>query len=161
MLCHIPIRRAPLRHRQRSLATATFILVLLTTSIAGTNAAAPKGGRPDRSGHKKLDRYLQQVDRLASPDDPVRVIVTARKGASEKVKSAVAGSGVIVHEHKSIDAVTAEVPVGQLHFLAERDDVLSVSVDAPVHAGADSLGTLAENALLPTLGLKDKNGRRP
>ncbi len=132
------------------------MLALLATSIAGTHAAAPNGPRPDRSGHKKLDRYLQKIDGVASPDDSVRVIVTARKGASEKVKSAVAGSGAIVHEHKSIDAVTAEVPVGRLHFLAERDDVLSVSVDAPVHAGADSLGTLAENELLPTLGLKDK-----
>jgi serine protease AprX len=133
-----------------------LVLVVLATSLAGTRGAAPKGPRPDHFGRAKLDRYLQQVDGLAPADARVRVIVTARKGANEKVKSVVAGTGAIVHEHKSIDAITAEVPVGQLRSLAQREDVIAVSLDAPVHGGADNVTTLAENTLLPTLGLREK-----
>ena len=133
-----------------------LIFVLFAAGNAGPYAAGSRGPKSDRPRHAKLDRYLEQIDRLAPRDAPVRVIVTARKGASDKVKSALWSEGAIVHEHKSIDAVTADVPVGRLRALAGRDDVLAVSVDAPVHAGADSLGTLADNALLPTLGLKDK-----
>ena len=55
-------------------------------------------------------------------------------------------------EHALIDAVTAEVPVGRLRALANRDDVASLSVDAVVSAGADNVGTLA-GMLLPTLGI--------
>jgi serine protease AprX len=142
------MRRAPLRQK----SFTTLVLVLIATSIAG--GAGPRGTRFDRSEHKKLDRYLQQVDRLASPDDRIRVIVTARKGAGDHVKSALIGSdGAIVHEHKSIEAVTADVPAGRLRSLAQREDVIAVSIDAPVHAGADAIGTLADNQLLPTLGL--------
>ena len=132
------------------------IFVLLAVGNAGPHAAGPRNSQPERQGHTKLDRYLQHVDRLAPPDAPVRVIVTARKGATGKVKSAIWAEGTIVHEHTSIDAITVEVPAGRLRALADRDDVLAVSIDAPIHAGADSLGTLADNTLLPTLGLKDK-----
>jgi serine protease AprX len=139
---------------QKSLAT--LLLVLFATGTAGTNGGAPKG-TPGHVGRSKLDRYLQQqVESRIPADAPVRVIVTARKGANESVKSAVAGSGAIVHEHKSIDAVTADVPAGRLRSLAQRDDVIAVSLDAPVRAGADTVGSLADNTLLATLGLKEK-----
>ena len=132
------------------------IFVLLALGNAGPHAAGPRNPQPERQRHTKLDRYLEQVDRLAPPDAPVRVIVTARKGATGKVKSAVWAEGAIVHEHPSIDAMTVEIPAGRLRALADRADVLAVSIDAPIRAGADSLGTLADNALLPTLGLKDR-----
>ena len=45
------------------------------------------------------------------------------------------------------------MPVGQLRALAARTDVAGISVDAPIHAQADNVGTLADNMLLPTLGL--------
>ena len=131
-------------------------LILLVTSNAGPKAAGSRSPKPDALNHKKLDRYLEQIDRLASPDDPVRVIVTARQGAEDRVASAVGSDGANVRHHKSINAVTAEVPVGRLRALAQRDDVVAVSLDAPVHAGADAIATLAENELLPTLGLKEK-----
>ena len=138
----------------RLVSALVFVVVAATT--AGPHAAAPRNQRSNRHAHAKIDKYLQHLDRVGSSSDTVRVIVTTRKGASDKVKSDLAGSDDQVREHKSIDALSATVPVGTLRAIAERDDVISVSVDAPVHAGADSLGTLADNALLGTLGLKDK-----
>ena len=130
-----------------------FIFVIVAMTNAGPHAAAPRGARPDHRA--KLDRYLQHVDRDASSGDAVRVIVRTRKGAGDKVKSALVGSDdTAVHEHKSIDALSTEVPVGKLRAIAERDDVISVSVDAPVRAGAEMIATLADNELLPTLGLR-------
>ena len=134
---------------------SAFVLLIVTTTNAGPHAAAPRGARADR--HAKLDKYLQHVDRDGSAADAVRVIVTTRKGASDKVKSALAGpDDTRVHEHNLIDALSAEVSIGKLRAIAERDDVMSVSLDAPVHAGADTLGPLADNALLATLGLRDR-----
>ena len=132
---------------------SAFVVAIVSLTNAGPQAAGPRSPRSDR--HAKLDKYLQHVDRDASSGDAIRVIVTTRKGASDKVKLALAGSDdTLVHEHKSINALSAEVPVGTLRAIAERDDVISVSVDAPVHAGADTIATLAENELLPTLGLR-------
>ena len=77
-----------------------------------------------------------------------------RADAGEKIKSTLEQlHGGVLDEHLLINAVTAELQVGQLHALAARSDVMAVSIDAPLQAGADNVGTLAENMLLPTLGL--------
>jgi hypothetical protein len=138
----------------RLVSALVFVVVCGNHRGAARCGAAKSTIQPARS--RQIDKYLQHLDRVGSSSDTVRVIVTTRKGASDKVKSDLAGSDDQVREHKSIDALSATVPVGTLRAIAERDDVISVSVDAPVHAGADSLGTLADNALLGTLGLKDK-----
>ena len=134
---------------------SALLFVIVAATNAGPHAAEPRSQRSTRHGHAKLDKYLQHVDRDASSSDAVRVIVRTRKGAGEKVKFALAESDdTVVQEHQSIDALSAEVRVAKLRAIAERDDVISVSVDAPVHAGADLVGTLADNELLPTLGLR-------
>src|SRR4029450_3962614 len=98
LLCSFTMRAVSLRAR----SVASLIFVLLAAANAGPYAAGSRGPRTDRPGHSKLDRYLQQVDRLASADAPVRVIVTARKGATDTVKSVVWSAGAVLREHKSI-----------------------------------------------------------
>ena len=119
--------------RRRPLVMLVLIALWAAVAQPGVSADAPSRG--DRPAHTKLDRFLQHLDRASAPTDPVRVIVTAREGAREHVKAALArSSGRLIEDHAIINAVTVEVPAGRLHTLAVRDDVLAVSTDAVVQA---------------------------
>ena len=128
-----------------------FLLVLWGTGAASGHAAGQR--REDAHRHATLDTFLQQLDASSGPDERVRVIVTLREGASGRLKAALAREAAILHDHSLINAVTAELSFGRLRALAASDEVASIAIDAPVHAGADTVGTLAENNLLPVLGL--------
>jgi serine protease AprX len=134
----------------------TFIMVAIALSalVAGPRAADQNRPRGPQEHRAKLDRLLDKVERTAGRQDRVPVIITARRGATNRVKAALYGSNARVgQDHTLIDAFSAEIPVGELHGLAAREDIVSISADAVVHAGADNVGTLASNMLLPTLGL--------
>ena len=133
-----------------------ILLLLVATLAAGEQpyAAGTSRAPSNQANSGKLDRFLEHLESWGEPGERVRIIVTARHGLREHVKTALHTSGsAVVDEHALIDAVTAEVPVGRLRALANRDDVASLSVDAVVSAGADNVGTLAGNMLLPTLGI--------
>ena len=133
-----------------------IILLLVATLAAGElpYAAGTSRAPSNQANSGKLDRFLEDLESRGEPGERVRIIVTARHGLREHVKTALHTSGsAVVDEHALIDAVTAEVPVGRLRALANRDDIASLSVDAVVSAGADNVGTLAGNMLLPTLGI--------
>ena len=133
-----------------------ILLLLVATLAAGEQpyAAGTSRAPSNQANSGKLDRFLEHLESWGEPGERVRIIVTARHGLREHVKRALHTSGsAVVDEHALIDALTAEVPVGRLRALANRDDVASLSVDAVVSAGADNVGTLAGNMLLPTLGI--------
>jgi serine protease AprX len=134
--------------------TSIVLAISLSAVIAGPRAAEQNNARGARGAHAKLDRLLGQVEQDAGQNDRIPVIVTTRTGAAERVKGAIhQAGGVLQQDHSFIDAFSAEVPVGRLRALAARTDVLGISADAPVVASADNVGTLADNMLLPTLGL--------
>jgi serine protease AprX len=132
--------------------TAFALALALSVVIAGPRAAGQNHPRGARAPQAKLDRFLDKVEREGDPNGRVPVIVTTQNAGRVKAAIRQAG-GVAQQDHSFIGAFSAEVPIGQLRALASRADVAGISVDAPIHAHADNVGTLAGNMLLPTLGL--------
>jgi serine protease AprX len=128
--------------------------VISLTSSSSTSAHT----QPARASRPKLDRALERLAALDAETN-VRVIVTARPGRRGEVKGALANralSGVL--EEPLADALVAEVPGKALRELAGDPRVSHVSLDAPVRsfqATELTVPLLANNMLLPTLGLPD------
>ena len=128
--------------------------VISLTSSSSTSAHT----QPARASRPKLDRALERLAALDAETN-VRVIVTASAGRRGEVKGALANralSGVL--EEPLADALVAEVPGQALRELAGDPRVSHVSLDAPVRSSQASELTvplLANNMLLPTLGLPD------
>ena len=128
--------------------------VISLTSSSSTSAHT----QPARASRPKLDRALERLAALDAETN-VRVIVTARAGRRGEVKDALANralSGVL--EEPLADALVAEVPGKALRELAGDPRVSHVSLDAPVRsfqATELTVPLLANNMLLPTLGLPD------
>jgi serine protease AprX len=134
--------------------TSVVLALALSAVIAAPRAAEQRHPRIARAPQAKLDRFLDKVEREGDPNGRVPVIVTTRNAGAGRVKGAILqAGGVPQQDHSFIGAFSAEVPIGQLRALAAHTDVAGISVDAPIHAHADSVGTLADNMLLPTLGL--------
>src|SRR5262245_37284665 len=101
---------------------ARFVLVLiLGVWTAALNPTAVSTASVKKSA-AKLDRHLQDLSANAAPGERARVIVTTRKGKRGEVMSALEHDGdAVLEEHSFIDAVTADVPVGRLQALAQRE----------------------------------------
>jgi serine protease AprX len=98
--------------------------------------------------HRKLDRHLRgTVERATDDDAPVKVIVTVRPSARKGLPQKLRAHGARVSTDLSvIDASAAELTVKELRRLAHDTDVLSVSVDADVHA--DGVASTVSGAAL-------------
>jgi len=128
-----------------------LIIALWAIAASSGRAAGPAPRRPHHSA--KTDKAVEELNRSAAGDTHVRVIVTTREGAHDRVKASLHDRDAVLHDHAFINALTAEMSVDELRSLVRSDDVESVSIDALVRAHADNVGTLAENNLLPVLGL--------
>ena len=103
----------------RSVLAAAAALLLLVTPVAAQT--------PDH----KLDQALRALRRGGAQ----RVIIQTTAGARDAVRRALRShGGKVAAEHPGIDAITAEVHVGDLRRLAERGDVTSIALDAEVTA---------------------------
>jgi serine protease AprX len=133
---------------------SVVLVIALSAIVAAPRAADQNSGHRSHAARPKLDRLLEHVERSAAQNARIPVIVTTRRGATERVKQTILRvDGALRQDHAFIGAFSADVPAGQLRALASRDDVVGVSADAVVSASADNIGTLADNMLLPTLGL--------
>jgi serine protease AprX len=138
--------------RTRHIGVLTLVLL---AAIAYPDAAPQQHSHGPQRSQSKLDRYLAELDRSASPTERVRIIVTTRGVDRGPLAASLhREDGQVLEDHPLINAITAEVPVGRLRALAARNDVLSVSTDAVVSAGADNVGLLTDNMLLSTLAIE-------
>ena len=118
--------------RTPRLTLLVVTVLCAATANPGAQRAASHGHNAD---HPKLDRFLQRTVLTHAGHDRVRVIITARGDAGGKMKSALERlNGGVLDDHLLINAVTAELPVGRLRALAARDDIATVSIDAPLQA---------------------------
>src|SRR3954447_18977735 len=65
----------------------------------------------------------------------VRVIVRTEGTDRKALKQILMAEGIKVRrEHSMIGAISLEIPEKDLYKLADKDDVLSISIDEPIHA---------------------------
>ena len=115
----------------RSLCLRTVLAVVAAVLLPSSAALA---GEKD---HSKLDRELRAEVRSGHPSAQ-RVIIQVRSGAREALERALVAHGdVIVAEHPSIGALTAEVHGEDLAALDRDPNVLAVSCDADVTVTSD------------------------
>jgi serine protease AprX len=123
------------------------LIALACLWVSGTIGST--GARAD-NGRPKLDAALQRATAGA-----IRVIATTHPGATDAVSERLRGRGRGVRTHALINAVTTEIPVGELPLLEGDPEVAHVSLDATVISTgvAGATNTPAPNSLLATLGL--------
>jgi serine protease AprX len=157
----------PAMHSTPGRSRLTIRLLVLALCVSGV---AHRAAGDD--SHPKLDPALEAVLEQTSDTDTVQVIVTAAAGQYAPLRSKLLGNGKkIKAEHKFINAITAEVPKGDLSKLESDSAAAHISLDFPVESAA-APGTTAvqpalagqpavtavDDALLATLGLKDQLG---
>ena len=117
--------RAPVSARRAAIAALAALIAFA--------AQQPVHAQQERG---KLDRHLRsRVEEAPDDDAPVRVIVSVRPGTRRGLQQKVrAHGGRATGEFSIIDAGAAELSPKQLRTLALDRDVVSISVDADVHA---------------------------
>jgi hypothetical protein len=127
----------------------------LVSTIINALASSPSAQRLP----EKFDRHVNAQILSASDDEPVRVIVTIRRGARQRLTGRLQALGVAVDQDlRIIDGVAGRMPPRVLRALALDPDVVAVSHDAEVTAdGLESaiaeLPLGAAYTLRRTLGL--------
>src|SRR5262245_21935018 len=102
--------------------------LLTTVALLATFAVPAAAGQ----GHSKLDASLR--DSLARDCKGTKsVIIRTAPGAREALRNLLASQGRKVQgEFPALDAITAEVPCGDLHALANYSQAISLSDNANV-----------------------------
>lgn len=129
--------------RNRSWFRTASLLLALVASSALTANAQPVG----KSG--KLDEVLAKSVRNGDRDAKRVIIRTRSNGIASLAGVLTAKNLGILRSHRSINAVTATVPVQELKSLEDLSDVDSISIDAVVKAE----DYWSESPLRGTLGL--------
>src|SRR5678816_4335231 len=136
--------------RFRAITLMFFSLVLV--ACAATSAVA-------QTNLSKVDAGVQTALQHP-PSARINVIVRVQPGRRTSVRQQLDADGFAVRaEHQLINAISLDLPVGALSALANRPDVLSVSVDAALTATGGAAPSPTASPLRETLGLTSKSPR--
>ena len=129
-----------------------FTSWLLLTALAAATAYA-------QDQPSKLDSALRaSLQRGGSAR--LGVILRIQSGRRVGIRQQLEANGFAIRaEHSLINAISVEVPINALFGLAHRPDVLSISMDAPLHASGAANIASNSSVLRATLGLTPTSPR--
>jgi hypothetical protein len=109
-----------------------ILFVVASVMLPATSSAQGKGNKGPGNAQKraaKLDRALRDTAKLRAK---TRVIVRYRSDKKESVRKQVTGKGGRLFREHRLGAVSAELSREALEQLADDNDVLGISIDAPM-----------------------------